>query len=44
VPVVLQVTADDVGHGRVVVDDDDPAWRIGVIYQGIPFWRPAKSK
>jgi hypothetical protein len=35
--VSYQVPPDNVRHGGVVVDDDDPARRIGVAYQGFPF-------
>ena len=31
VPVADEVPSDDVGHGRIVVDDHDPAGRIGVV-------------
>src|SRR5271167_2664096 len=34
--VAHEVTPDDGRHCRIVVYDDDPAWRIGVAYQGFP--------
>ena len=34
VPVADQVPSDDIRDGRIVVDDYDPARRIGVIYRG----------
>jgi hypothetical protein len=37
VAVADQVTPDDVRDGGIVVDDDDPAWWIGIAYQGGPF-------
>jgi hypothetical protein len=37
VAVAHEVTPDDVGHGGIVVDDDDPARRIWIAYQGSPF-------
>jgi hypothetical protein len=38
VAVAHQVTPDDIRHRGVVVDDDDPPWRIGVAHQRIfPF-------
>jgi len=40
--ITYEVPPDNVRHGRIVVNDDDPAWWIGVIYQGFPFSRPAK--
>ena len=36
VAVAHEVTPDDISHRRVVVDNDDPARRIGVAYQRIP--------
>jgi hypothetical protein len=35
--VTYEVPPDDVRDGGVVVDDDDPAWRIEVTWQGFPF-------
>jgi hypothetical protein len=37
VTVAHEVTPDDIRHRGIVVDDDDPARRIGVAYQGFPF-------
>jgi hypothetical protein len=37
VAVAHEVTPDDIRHRGIVVDDDDPARRIGVAYQSFPF-------
>ena len=34
VPVADQVPSDDIRDGRIVIDDYDPARRIGVTYRG----------
>jgi hypothetical protein len=41
--VTYEVPPDNVRHGRIVVNDDDPTWWIGVTYQGFPFQRSAKN-
>jgi len=43
VTVTYEVPPDNVRHGRIVVNDDDPTWWIGVTYQGFPFQRSAKN-
>jgi hypothetical protein len=35
--VAYEITPDDVRDGGIVVDDDDPSWWIGIVYQGCPF-------
>jgi hypothetical protein len=34
--VTYEVPPNNVRHGRIVVNDDDPTWWIGVTYQGFP--------
>jgi len=36
VPVADEIASDDIRHRRVIVDDDDPAWRVRVISHGAP--------